>query len=120
MNIRPMRLPNPVFFKPREIRIATTISQISGLAKLLSASVMAPLDEVEVTCDNDTMTIAIIAITPIGITLRMMATMVVRKIATSPQALGVSPAGQGSSNRVTSTAVAISAGTSRNGTAPLK
>ncbi len=37
-----------------------TINQISGLAKLLSASVIAPLDEVEVTCVSDTITIAII------------------------------------------------------------
>jgi len=120
MNISPIRLPNPVFFSPREIRMATTISQISGLAKLPRASVMAPLEELDVTWDSETITIAISAITPIGITLRMIATMVVRKIATSPHAFGVSPSGQGSSNRVTSTAVAIRAGTSRNGTAPLK
>src|SRR5450830_592690 len=120
MNIRPMRLPSPVFFKPREIRMATTISQINGLEKLLKASVMAPLEEVEVTCDRDTITMAIIAITPIGITFRIIATMVVRKIATSAQALGVNPSGVGSSNSVISTSVEITAGTSRNGTASLK
>lgn len=120
MNIRPMRLPSPVFLRPREIRMATTISQISGLEKLLSASVMAPLDEPEVTWVSETMTMAIKAITPMGMTLRMMATMVVRKMATSCQPLGVSPSGTGISSRPNSTAVAISAGTSRNGTAALK
>src|SRR5471032_1512543 len=120
INIRPMRLPSPVFFKPRELRMATTISQISGLEKLLRASVMAPFEEVEVTCDRDTITMAIIAITPIGITFKIIATMVVRKIATSDQALGVKPSGVGSSNSVISTSVEMMAGTSRNGTASLK
>ena len=120
MNSRPMRLPSPVFFRPREIRIATTISQIKGFEKLLSASVMAPLDEVDVTCDNDTMTMAIMAITPIGMTFKMIARMVVRKIATRPQALGVKPSGAGSNSMLTSKAVQIRAGTRRNGTASLK
>jgi hypothetical protein len=56
MNSNPMRLPSPVFLRPREIRTATTISQIRGFAKLLSASVIAPLEELEVTWDSDTMT----------------------------------------------------------------
>ena len=100
--------------------MATTISQISGLAKLASASVIAPLDELDVTCASDTITIAISDITPIGMTFRMMATMVVRKIATRCQAFGSSPCGQGVSNSRISTSVVISAGTSRNGTVLLK
>ena len=66
------------------------------------------------------MTIAINAITPMGMTLRMIATMVVRKMATSCQALLSSPAGTGISSRPVSTRVEISAGTTRNGTADLK
>ncbi|MNM99004.1 hypothetical protein D3C81_1115520 [compost metagenome] len=120
MNSRPMRLPSPVFLRPREIRIATTISQISGLAKLLSASVMAPLDEVDVTCDSETMTMAIMAITPIGMTFKIIARMVVRKIATRPQAFGVKPSGAGKSSMPTSMTVQMMAGTSRKGTASLK
>ena len=120
MNIRPIRLPRPVFLKPREIRTATTISHMRELEKLLSASAMASREDVAVTCDSATTTIAIIAMTPIGITLRMMARMVVRKIARSAQALAVSPAGAGTSSRIASTTVAISAGFSLNGTASSK
>lgn len=79
-----------------KILIVQMVSQISGLEKLLSASLIAPLELVEVPCETDTMTMtikAIKAITPMGITLRMMATMVVRKIATRSQAWGVSPGG---------------------------
>ena len=81
---------------------------------------MAPLDEFEVTCASDTITIAIIAITPIGITLRMMATIVVRKMATRSQALSFKPAGVGVSSSVTSTTVVMMAGVSRKGTTDMK
>lgn len=117
MNIRPSRRPRPVFFSPSEIRIAITISQISGLEKLASASATAPLDVSDVTFASETMTIAISAMTPIGITFRMMATIVVRKIASIAQPLGSSPAGVGTASSPSRTAVVTSAGTMRNGTA---
>jgi len=117
MKFRPIRLPRPVFFRPREISTATTINQMSGLEKLPSASAIAPFDDPDVTCDSATITIAISAMTPIGMTFRMMATMVVRKIATSVHAPAVKPAGCGIASSVSSTAVVISAGIRRNGTA---
>ncbi|MNT51935.1 hypothetical protein D3C72_1889270 [compost metagenome] len=72
------------------------------------------------TCVNATMVMAIIAITPMGMTLRMMATMVVKKIASNAQALAVKPSGVGSRSSVTRTAVVIKAGLMRNGTTSAK
>jgi len=100
--------------------MATTINQMSGLSNAVSASSIAPLDEVAVTCESERTTMAINAITPIGMTFRMIATIVVRKMATRPQALGWSPCGTGQSSRVIRTTVVISAGPNRNGTTLLK
>ncbi|MND60861.1 hypothetical protein D3C80_521000 [compost metagenome] len=97
-----------------------TISQISGLAKLLSASATAPLEFGDVTCISETITIAISAITPIGMTLRMIARIVVRKMASIFQPFSSSPAGAGIARRVNRKIVVMIAGMIRNGTMSLK
>ena len=106
-----MRAPRPVLMMPREIMIDTPISQISGLAKLDSASAMAPPGVALVTPVTATSAMATMDSAPIGIALPMMAAMVATNSASRCQALAVTPAGTGMTNQMISAiATATAAG----------
>src|SRR5215204_756514 len=106
-----MRLPRPVLFSDSATSTASTISQMSGLAKPLSASVKAAAGlpglvlwvwgmKARATTDSE----------PIGIALRMIATIVPMNSANRCQALGETLAGTGMTNQIRSarpTAMAV-------------
>src|SRR5450631_2600415 len=98
-----MRLPKPVLFNDNDTITAATISQMSGLAKPLSESVSAAAGLPGlVTPVMATSAMAMTAKAPIGIALPMMATMVPVNKANRCHALGVTPAGTGMTNQMTS------------------
>ena len=97
----------------REIMIATPISQISGLAKLLSASAIAVAGLSLVTPVTATSAIASTDSAPIGIALPMIAAIVPTNSASRCQASGVTPSGTGTTNQISrpiATATAIGIG----------
>ena len=110
-----MRAPSPVLMSAREIMIATPMSQISGLAKLLSASAMATAGLSLVTPVSATSAIARIDSAPIGMALPMIAAMVATNSASRCQAFGATPSGTGMTNQMSRPmAQATAAGTGLN------
>ena len=95
-----MRAPSPVLISAREIMIAAPISQISGFAKLLSASPMAAAGLSLVTPVSATSVIARIDSAPIGMALPMMAAIVATNSASRCQAFGATPSGTGMTNQI--------------------
>ena len=92
-----MRLPSPVLIKPREMKKATTISQIVLLPNPLSAWLMVSVPESAVVA------IPSKAIAPIGSGLTTIPTIVATKIARRCQALASTPDGGGTNQIITPT-----------------
>ena len=108
-----MRAPSPVFSSPREIMMEAPINQISGLAKLESASLMAFSGASAVTPVTATSVMATIDSAPMGMALPMMAAITPTNIASRCQARGVTPCGTGMANAISSaSASAMPAGKS--------
>src|SRR3954451_9193814 len=98
-----MRRPSPVLVTASATITATTINQISGLANPLSASTTAAAGLPGlVTPVIATSVIAMTDNEPSGIALLMMPTMVPMNSANRCQAFGVTPAGIGTRNQMTS------------------
>ena len=97
-----MRAPRPVFRMPREIMMDTPISQMSGLAKLDSASLTAASGLSLVTPVTATSMMATIDSAPIGIALPIIAAITPTNIAKRCHACGVTPAGTGTANQISS------------------
>src|SRR5215469_7936065 len=98
-----MRRPSPVLVTAAATITATTISQMSGLANPLSASTTAAAGlSGLVTPVSATSAMAIMDREPSGIALLMMPMMVPMNSANRCHALGVTPAGAGTANQMTS------------------
>ena len=106
-----MRAPRPVFKIPREIIIEIPISQISGSANELNASLIAisagfliglpsAPNSGTVTCVTATSITAIIDNAPIGIALPIIAAITPTNIDNKCQACGVTPSGTGMTNQI--------------------
>src|SRR3984957_7093513 len=90
-----MRLPRPVLMKPREMKNATTMSQMVLFPKPLSAwLILSVLVSAVAAIPNK-------AIAPMGNGFVMIPTMVATKIANRCQALGWTPDGGGINQRTT-------------------
>src|SRR5262249_18264062 len=99
----PLARPSPVLVPATATMTATTISQISGLAKPLSASTSAaPGLPGLVTPVMATSAIAMTDSEPSGIALLMMPTMVPMNNANKCQAFGGTPSGTGMTNQISS------------------
>src|SRR5450631_813246 len=98
-----MRFPKPVLFNDKDTITAATISQMSGLANPLreSVSACAGLPGL-VTPVMATSAMAMTANAAMGIALPMIATIVPVNRANRCHALGVTPAGTGMTNQMTS------------------
>ena len=97
---------------PREIMMDTPISQISGLAKLDSASLIAASGLSLVTPVNATSITATIDNAPMGIALPIIAAITPTNIARRCHACGVTPVGTGMTNQISrASPTATAAGT---------